>query len=419
MPLKSPSLADYPRCDEEVNRLADALWGDCNGKDVKEHACGKGQIVCGTTPDELLQKMAVPPDFTADRPLRYIHRAVGDVDLYFVANPNPEEFETKCMFRVCGKPPELWLPDSGRIETPAAYEEKGDRTQVPLRFDPHGSLFVVFRAGKSTAAGKKSVVEAPSPVQPLEIAGPWEVRFAPDRGAAEKAGNQAMQVQFVGCGDAFGSGGRSNTCFHVTGQSVNFLIDCGASSLPALKRLNIVRDEIDLVLITHFHGDHFAGLPFLLLDAQFTQRTRQLVIAGPKGIEMRLTQVMEALFENSSKTQRRFELSVVALEPERPQNFGAITVTPFPVIHGDSGGPFLAYGSRPKAASSPTAPTPNGRRSWFRPRARPICSSPRRILRKGREEPPQPGHAGGASFRDQAEAAGADPYERRHAGNAG
>lgn len=152
-----------------------------------------------------------------------------------------------------------------------------------------------------------------------------------------------MQVQFVGCGDAFGSGGRSNTCFHVTGQSVNFLIDCGASSLPALKRLNIVRDEIDLVLITHFHGDHFAGLPFLLLDAQFTQRTRQLVIAGPKGIEMRLTQVMEALFENSSKTQRRFELSVVALEPERPQSFGAITVTPFPVIHGNSGGPFLAY----------------------------------------------------------------------------
>jgi ribonuclease BN (tRNA processing enzyme) len=152
-----------------------------------------------------------------------------------------------------------------------------------------------------------------------------------------------MEVRFVGCGDAFGSGGRSNTCFHVTGESANFLIDCGASSLPTLKRLGIVRDEIDLILITHFHGDHFAGLPFLLLDAQFTRRTRRLVIAGPKGIEMRLTQVMEALFENSSKTRQRFDLSVVALEPEKSQNFGAITVTPFPVIHGDSGGPFLAY----------------------------------------------------------------------------
>jgi ribonuclease BN (tRNA processing enzyme) len=152
-----------------------------------------------------------------------------------------------------------------------------------------------------------------------------------------------MQVRFVGCGDAFGSGGRYNTCFHVTGEKANFLIDCGASSLPALKRLDIVRDDIDLILITHFHGDHFAGLPFLLLDAQFSRRTRPLVIAGPKGIDMRLAQVMEALFENSSKTKQRFELSVDALEPERTQTFGAVTVTPFPVIHGDSGGPFLAY----------------------------------------------------------------------------
>ena len=152
-----------------------------------------------------------------------------------------------------------------------------------------------------------------------------------------------MQLRFVGCGDAFGSGGRQNTCFHVTGSHVNLLIDCGASSLPALKRLGISRDDIDLILITHFHGDHFAGLPFLLLDAQFTRRTRPLVIAGPDGIEMRLAQVMEALFENSSKTKQRFDLSVIALEPEQTRTFGAVKVTPFPVIHGESGGPFLAY----------------------------------------------------------------------------
>ncbi len=152
-----------------------------------------------------------------------------------------------------------------------------------------------------------------------------------------------MQLRFVGCGDAFGSGGRANTCFHVTGETVNFLIDCGASSLPALKRQGIARDEIDLVLITHFHGDHFAGLPFLLLDAQFSRRTRPLVIAGPEGIETRLTQVMEALFENSSKTKQRFDLSVVALRPEEKRSFGAVEVTPYPVVHGDSGGPFLGY----------------------------------------------------------------------------
>jgi ribonuclease BN (tRNA processing enzyme) len=152
-----------------------------------------------------------------------------------------------------------------------------------------------------------------------------------------------MQLQFVGCGDALGSGGRSNTCFHVTGARVNFLIDCGASSLPALKRLEIARDDIDLILITHFHGDHFGGLPFLLLDAQFTRRTRPLVIAGPEGIETRLAQVMEALFEHSSKARQRFDLSVVVLKPEETRTFGAVNVTPYPVVHGESGGPFLAY----------------------------------------------------------------------------
>src|SRR5271169_5364361 len=145
-----------------------------------------------------------------------------------------------------------------------------------------------------------------------------------------------MQLRFVGSGDAFGSGGRFNTCFHVTGKQVNFLIDCGASSLPALKRNGIAGNDIDLVLITHFHGDHFAGLPFLLLDAQFTRRTRPLVIAGPKGIEARLAQVMEALFENSSKTKQRFDLSVVPLSPEETRSFGAVKVTPFPVVHGES-----------------------------------------------------------------------------------
>jgi ribonuclease BN (tRNA processing enzyme) len=152
-----------------------------------------------------------------------------------------------------------------------------------------------------------------------------------------------MQLRFVGCGDALGSGGRQNTCFHVTGERANFLIDCGATSLPALKRLGVARDEIDLILITHFHGDHFGGLPFLLLDAQFTRRSRPLVIAGPQGIETRLTQLMEALFEHSSKTKQKFELSVVALKPEEIRSFGAVDVTPYPVVHGESGGPFLAY----------------------------------------------------------------------------
>src|SRR5260370_2703699 len=133
-----------------------------------------------------------------------------------------------------------------------------------------------------------------------------------------------MQLRFVGCGDAFGSGGRLNTCFHVTGERVNFLIDCGASSLPALKRLGIARENIDLILITHFHGDHFAGLPFLLLDAHFSRRTRPLVIARPEGIEMRLNPVMAAWFKTSPQTKQRCVLSILALCP--PQHPTASTL---------------------------------------------------------------------------------------------
>ena len=152
-----------------------------------------------------------------------------------------------------------------------------------------------------------------------------------------------MQLRFVGCGDAFGSGGRLNTCFHVSGRQANFLIDCGASALPALKRLEIDRSDIDLILITHFHGDHFAGLPFVLLDAQFSRRTRPLTIAGPQGIESRLREVWAALCAPPSKPRPRCAPEVADPTPEQSRTFGAVTVTPYPVVHGESGGPFLAY----------------------------------------------------------------------------
>ena len=80
-----------------------------------------------------------------------------------------------------------------------------------------------------------------------------------------------MQFTFIGSGDAFGSGGRLNTCFNVTGEAVNFLIDCGASSLIGLKERQIVLNDIQAIFFTHFHADHFGGLPFLILDAQFSR----------------------------------------------------------------------------------------------------------------------------------------------------
>lgn len=153
-----------------------------------------------------------------------------------------------------------------------------------------------------------------------------------------------MRLQFIGSGDAFGSGARFNTCFHVTGDQANFLIDCGASSLIALKANNIVLNHIRTIFITHFHADHFGGIPFFVLDAQFfSKRTKPLTIAGPEGLGKWYERVMETAFPGSSKTKQRFELSIVELEPRKTANVDRVTVRPFRVNHGNPEDPFFAY----------------------------------------------------------------------------
>ncbi len=153
-----------------------------------------------------------------------------------------------------------------------------------------------------------------------------------------------MQLQFVGCGDAFGSGGRFNTCFHVTGERVNFLIDCGATSLVAMKGLGIELNRIQAILFTHFHADHFGGLPFFILDSQFfTKRREPLAIAGPPGLKDWVPRVMETAFPGSSKTQQRFEITLVEMAAGERAELDGLTVTAHQAEHGNPGGPFFAY----------------------------------------------------------------------------
>ena len=153
-----------------------------------------------------------------------------------------------------------------------------------------------------------------------------------------------MQIQFVGSGDAFGSGGKFNTCFHITGEKVNFLIDCGASSLIALKANNIELNSINTILFTHFHADHFGGIPFFMLDAQFfSKRTQPLTIVGPHGLKSWYNRVMETSFTGSSETKTRFDITFIELEERQSQSIGEITATAYLVNHGNPGGPFFSY----------------------------------------------------------------------------
>jgi ribonuclease BN (tRNA processing enzyme) len=149
-------------------------------------------------------------------------------------------------------------------------------------------------------------------------------------------------IKFLGSGDAFGSGGRFQTCIFIESDDTGFLLDCGASALISMKQFGVSLLDIDSILITHLHGDHFGGIPFFILDSQLiSRRTEALLIAGPPGLEERITRAMEINFPGSSKVKRKFDIIFKELPEAVPSRLGTIKVTPFGVVHG-SGAPSYA-----------------------------------------------------------------------------
>lgn len=154
-PLASPSLTDYPHCDAEVKDLAEQLWGACDGTHVREHPFGKGRIIWGEPLHEVLVRSGLPPDFQeltkpSTYPLHWIHRTVDGAEIYFVANLNREAMEGECRFRVKGKRPEFWHPDTGSIEDATVWHEEKTATCARLQLAAGGSVFVVFRKSSTS-----------------------------------------------------------------------------------------------------------------------------------------------------------------------------------------------------------------------------------------------------------------------------
>lgn len=163
-----------------------------------------------------------------------------------------------------------------------------------------------------------------------------------------------MRIQFLGSGDAFGSGGRLQTCILLHAEDTRILVDCGTTALIGMRRFGVDPNDIRAIVLTHLHGDHFGGIPFVILDGQLiSKRTVPLLVAGPPSVRERLSQAMEVLFPGSSKVQHGFPIEAVALHPGRSERIGPFTVIPHLVNHAsgapafalrfESGGKVVAY----------------------------------------------------------------------------
>ncbi len=133
-PTKAPSLTGYPECDEQVRRTAAALWGS------------RG-IRTGQSVEEALDSLGLAPDFTSDRFLDFLHRRIGERDVYFVANPADQAVNAMTAFRVTGRAAEIWDPETGESRPALGCEDTGATTRIPLRLEAAGSVFVVFQPG--------------------------------------------------------------------------------------------------------------------------------------------------------------------------------------------------------------------------------------------------------------------------------
>jgi hypothetical protein len=183
-PRRPPSLTGYPASDDEARAIASDVWGAVDGKSITRHDYGKGKVYWGPSVEDVLAGEKVAPDFQHNRPqidtfLVWIHRRLGDADIYFVGNQKERAEDVLASFRVDGKEAELWHPDTGMSE-PSSYAVESGRTTVPLHLDPQGSLFVVFRHAAGSPARQ---LPRPTATALTTMAGPWTVTFPPNWGA--------------------------------------------------------------------------------------------------------------------------------------------------------------------------------------------------------------------------------------------
>jgi len=193
-PTHTPGLLNYAENEKKLSELSAMIWGNCDGNKVKEHRFGKGKVIYGMTLKEAFDLLEVKSDFSysstsANNDIQFIHKRVDHSEVYFISNQKDQAEELTCTFRIDGKAPEIWNPETGATEKAGVYTVADNSIEMPLRLESKGSVFVVFtdKAENQSQNREKLIINSPSNSQEIVLNGKWDVSFEQNRNAPEKS----------------------------------------------------------------------------------------------------------------------------------------------------------------------------------------------------------------------------------------
>lgn len=279
-PEKSPSLQGYPRCDNEVRELADAMWADEYQDGKLTHAHGMGYVLDGMDLQEALDFIDVPRDVDVDEnlPVCWTHRTMPGMEIYFISNQSDDELDFSPSFRVMGMKPQLWDAVTGEIRMLGEYNEEGGRTFVPLKMKAQESWYVVFTntTNDQTAAAYASNFPEMKTLRTIE--GEWRVEFEnKDIGPAETQSFETL-VDWTASED--------NAIKYYSGTAVyrkSFTLD----DIPQGEELYIDLGEVNVMAQVKLNGTDLGGVWM----APFRVNTRGLLRAGENTLEVEVVNV--------------------------------------------------------------------------------------------------------------------------------
>lgn len=243
-PESSPSGKDYPKADQQVQSLADELWGKADGSTVKVNHYGKGLVLSGMSMQEAFALIKVVPDLkiTQSDSILFIHRKLEDGSVYFVSNQKNVPVTIQTEFRITGKSPELWNAVTGTKRDLPSYQQTASTTAVPMQLAPYESAFVIFRKDATTGDSSKS--NYPAPEKTITITTPWLVNFDQTmRGPAKPVVFNTLTDWSVNSNDSIkyysGTAFYHNT-FKIgkVEKGTNYIIDLGVAKAIAKVTVN-------------------------------------------------------------------------------------------------------------------------------------------------------------------------------------